>query len=423
MKNFIICALFIHSVSFGQTPITLQTCIDMAQSNNIHYSSQNSSISISQIDRKFNTWSLLPNLSAYTGFNTSFGRRLDPFTNTFANTNVNSHSLGLSSSLTVFNGFSFIYRKNLFNATIKKEGISLRSKQNDIVIQVVENYFNLCKLLKQVEFTRIRIEKYKEIQNIQRLLINGGKINEVDTLKSHNSLLNEQTILLGLEMDLRIKTIGLNYLIGDSLSAAHIYVLESVSQTSGKLPFSEAYILEQLEQEKEIADNQINIDKSNVLPNLSLNALLGTGFSTNNKDFTLPGTPTKLYRDQISQNLYEGIGFYLSIPIFNRGAWLKSKQLYEIKNSERSITIQQNELLLEKQKLEVEQKKLKIWSELALTKQSVENFHTIYDKTFLLYSEGRITYIELETTFMDWQTKMLDLETLKLDQELLKLYE
>ncbi|MDR0803257.1 TolC family protein [Fluviicola sp.] len=401
----------------------MQTCLDKAQANNALFASQYSTFRTAQIERNFHNWTLLPNLSAYTGFNTSFGRRLDPFTNTFATTSVNSHSLGLNSSMVIFNGLNFVYKKNLLNMAIRKGEISTKSKQNEITIQIIELYVDLCKLVKQVEFAKIRIEKYEQIQAIQRLLIHGGKINEVDTLKSHNSLLNEQTLLIGLEMDIRIKTVDLNYLIDEPLTTRHIYALESVSQITIRPQFLENFTLEQLELDKDIAENQLKSDRSGILPNLALNGLLGTGFSTNNKDYVIAGNPTKSYRDQISQNLYEGIGLYLNIPIFNRGEWLKTKQLYNVKQSERTSAIAQTEMLLEKQKLELEQKRIKSRSEQELTKQISDNLRAIYDKTILLYSEGRTTYVELETAFMEWQTKLVVLENLKLDSELLSLYE
>ncbi len=423
MKKLLIIFTLICFTSFGQNPITLQVCLDKAQSNTTLFANQYSTFRTAQIERKFHNWSLLPNLSAYSGFNTSFGRRLDPFTNTFATTSVNSHSLGLNSSVVVFNGLNFVYKKNLLNTNIRKSEISKESKLNDLIIQVIQSYINLSKLTKQVELSNVRIEKYRQIQAIQRLLLNGGKINEVDTLKSHNSMLNEQMLMLGLEIDIKIKTVDLNYLIGEPLTAKYSYSLESISHITSKPKFSESYALEQLELDQNIAENQLKIDQSNYLPSLTLSGLLGTGFSTNNKDFLSPGNPTKRYGDQINQNLYEGIGFYLSIPLFNRGLWFKSKQLYQVKTTEISSVILQTERQLEKQKLELEQKLIKNRSEQEIAKQSADNFHVIYDKTVLLYSEGRTTYAELEIAFMDWQTKLIVLESLKLDYEILKLYE
>lgn len=423
MRFIFFIFLVTSSLAFSQDSITLQSCLEKAQANKILFGSQVSFIQSATIERRFHTWTLIPTLNASTGFNTSFGRRLDPFTNTFASTTVNSQSIGLNSSMQVFNGLNYIHKRNILDATIQKSELSIEAKQNEVRIQVIELYIGISKLSKQIEFAKTRIDKYRQIQNIQRLLITEGKINSIDTLKSHNSLMNENGLLINLQGEITLKMIDLNYLIGEPLLSNHLVRMESVSEIIDKPKLSQSFALAQLEIDQEIADYQLKVDRSGVLPNLSLNGLLGTGFSTNNKDYTIAGNPTKPYNDQVSQNLYEGIGLYLSIPIFSRGAWIKSKQIYEIKNTEREATKEQTAILLEKQKVELAQKQIKSRAELEQAKLIASNLQTIYDKTVLLYKEGRSTYTELETAFMEWQTKLVALESLKLDNELLKLYE
>ena len=423
MKIILTLISLIGFVVFGQDSLTLQSCLNKAQANKLLYASQSSLVRSSQVDRYFHTWTLIPNLGASTGFNTSFGRRLDPFTNTFATTSVNSQSIGLNSSVQLFNGLNYIHKRNILDATISKNELTVEVKQNDVKIQIIELYLGICKLSKQIKFAQVRIDKYKHIQNIQRLLINEGKINAIDTLKSHNSMMNESNLLINLQNEITLKMIDLNYLIGEPLLSKHSVDLNSVNEIIDKPKLTQYFVLAQLEIDQEIADYQLKVDRSTALPNLTLNGLLGTGFSTNNKDYTTAGTPTKPYRDQVNQNLYEGIGLYLSIPIFNRGAWIKSKQLYAIKNIERESAKEQTSVLLEKQKVELQQKKNKIIAEQDQTLQIANNLHTIYDKTVLLYQEGRTTYTELETAFMEWQTKLVALEALKLDNLLLMLYE
>nr|WP_294860152.1 TolC family protein [uncultured Fluviicola sp.] len=407
----------------AQEPITLQFCLDKVKSNSLQTATESSSLNNSTLNSQYHWWSLLPNLSAYAGVNTSFGRRLDPFTNTFATSSVNSQSFGLNSSVMLFNGFNYFHKRNILTTTIQRDEISLNVRQNELKIQVIETYITLCKLSTQIKLAESRIEKYKQIQGVQRLLIKEGRINSIDTLKSHNSLLSEQDLLLNLANESKLKTIQLNFQIGLPLSMNHTFDLSSISSISDKPQLSEKYAIESLEIELEILGNQLKSDRSGIIPTIALNGLVGTGFSTNNKDYLIAGNPTKRYGDQINQNLYEGIGFYLSVPVFNRGEWLKKKQLNSIKQTEISDRKQLAELSFEKQKLEQEQKLLNIKAKQNQASQMADNLKMIYDKSLALYEEGRITYTEIETVFMEWQMKVLDLETLKLDSELLKLYQ
>ena len=424
MKSiFSICSFFLFTTAFSQETITLQTCLDKLDNNPIQTAKEIRLLNSSQVSNQYHWWSLLPNLSGYAGMNTSFGRRLDLFTNTFATSTVNSQSFGLNSSVMLFNGGNYFHRRNILRTTVQRDEISLSAKRNELKIQVIGIYISLCKLSTQIKLAESRIEKYKQIQEIQLLLLLEGRINSIDTLKSYNSLLNEQNILSELSNDLKPKNIQLNFQIGLPLLTNHSVDLSSISTISEKPKLSESYNIELLELESKMLVDQLKSDRSIIVPSIALNGLLGTGFSTNNKDYLVDGNPTKRYGDQISQNLYEGIGFYLSVPIFNRGEWLKTKKLNEVQQSEIANNKLLTELYFERQKLEQEQKLINTKAQQEQIRQIADNLELIYKKSLILYEEGRITYTEIETTFMEWQIKVIDYETLKLEYESLKLYE
>lgn len=420
---FFIGSFFLFSLAFSQDTISLQFCLDKLESNSIHTAKEFSALNSSQLNSKYHWWNLLPNLSANAGVNTSFGRRLDPFTNTFATSSVNSQSFGLNSSMMLFNGGNYFYKRNILKSTVQRDEIDLASKRNELRIQVVQTYVTLCKLSNQIKSAEARIEKYKHIQNIQRLLIQEGRINSIDTLKSFNSLLNETNLLTNLSNDFKLNTVQLNFQIGLPLITKYSVDLSSISQITYKLQLSEKYSIELIDLESKMLENQLKSDRSTFVPTITLNGLLGTGFSTNNKDYLIEGNPTKRYDDQINQNLYEGIGFYLNIPIFNRGEWLKTKRLNEVQQNEIASRKELAELSFEKGKMEQEQKLLNIKANQEQVKLIADNLEMIYKKSMMLYEEGRITYTEIETVFMDWQMKLLEYESLKLDYEKLKIYE
>lgn len=424
-KRTIILLIFsslLSSISFAQEPITLQQCLDLASNNALQFAQQDAGIKNAELNQKYHPFSLLPNLSASTGVNTSFGRRVDPFTNTFATSAVNSQSFGLNSGMTLFNGFRYFSNRKTFDFQLLQQELSLQTKQNELHIRVIETYIDLCKQTVQLELAKVRIEKYKQIQAIQLLLIRGGKIASVDTLKSRNSLLNEEVLLSKLGSEKRLKNLQLNFLIGVPLATDHSFVLLSISEITSLPKFVESFELEKLAIEVELNQTQLNADRSTILPTLSLNGNLGTGFSTNNKDYSQLGNPTKPYNTQINQNLYEGIGFYLSVPLFSRGAWFKTKELNRVKESELTQFKQLAELTLDMKKMEREQQLVTKKGELLQVEQIGLNLQLIYDKMVLLYKEGRTTYTEVETTFLEWQMKLVESEGMKLDLEMLKIY-
>ena len=244
-------------VAFGQEPLTLQTCLNKAKNNSLQTARESSLLNSSKINRQFHWWTLLPNLSANAGINASFGRRLDPFTNTFATSSVNSQSFGLNSNVQLFNGFSYFYKRNVLINTIQRDEIGLNAKLNELKIQVIETYISLCKLSVQTQLTESRIEKYKQIQGIQHLLIKEGRINAIDTLKSHISLLAEEDLLLNLTHESTLKRIQLNFQMGLSLKMDHTVDLASISAITEKPQFTELFQIETLEIELELLENQL----------------------------------------------------------------------------------------------------------------------------------------------------------------------
>lgn len=410
-------------VSLSQEVLTLQACLDQLQIHLPQTTVEWSEWNKSKINRKFHVWTLLPDLTGNIGLNTSFGRRLDPFTNTFATTSVNSQTFGLNSNVKLFGGCAYFYQRDLLNIRIQRNEISWNAKLNEQKIQLIETYLSLCKLAVQIRLAEARIETYKQIQKVQQVLLNEGRISVIDTLKSHQSLLAEQVLCMDLANESKLVTIRLNFQMGMPLRTTHTVDFASISEVKDKLDLSEKFQVKVLEMELKLAEIQSHSDRAKVLPSISLNGLIGTGFSTNNKDYSLAGAPTKLYSSQIYQNLYEGIGLYLNIPLFNRGEWLKTKHLNALEQTELTNRKLLADQLLAKEQLELEQKRLNQKAKLDQTKQIADNLQHIYNKSLLLYQAGRITYTEIEAALLEWQMKLIDYELIKMDHETLKIYE
>jgi outer membrane protein len=423
MKKLVFPIILIWSrLVFSQDTLTLQQCIDASKKNEMMYATENRTLSQADLNIKYNKWSLLPSITGSTSFNTSFGRRVDPFTNTFATNTVNSQSFGLSTSIPIFNGFNFIYSRNKLAIEKQKNELSLKQKINSNSIKIIELYVELCKVQLQKDLAVTRIEKYKQLQVIQKSLLKGGKINSIDTLKSFNSLLTEESNLINLENQLNQKAIDLHYLVGLPLTSKNTYKFQSIGNSTEVINFSEEFDLENLNLELNALQEQLGIDRSRILPSLSIFGSLGTGYSTNNKDYTVPGNPTFPYDEQINKNLYEGIGVNLSIPIFNKGTYLKAKQISELIETEFEQRKQFKELEIEKRKLQNKSQQNYLISEITQLTSVTKNLQTIYEKSLLIYKEGKLTYREVETTFLDWQVKLTDLRLKELDSIILSMF-
>lgn len=422
MKTICIFLILVFARSaFGQESLTLQECADLLFKNESLVLKENSEVQQLTVRRNYHYWNLVPTLSLSSNLNTNFGRRVDPFTNTFATSQVNSQSFGLNTNIPVFSGLNYIHSRKSMDLNLTLSTVNKDQKLNTYLIRLIDLYELLCKLQNQINHSNKRIALYKTIQESQKTLFQAGRIAHTDTLKSYNSLLNEQLIQVALEKDYRINEIELNFLIGLPLTQHNNYAVESIKQLTTRPEFDPKMELSKIEIRQKISETELAIAKSALLPSISIGGIIGTGFSTNNKDYTLPDNPTKPYNQQISQNLYEGIGVYLSIPILNRGTWLKSKQLYTTTRQQLSEETKLQQQIILKEQLTLEQKMLSVRAEIVALRQIADNLEIVYNSSLELYAEQRINYTELETSLIDWQTKCVELESKKLEYEKLSI--
>lgn len=422
MKNCVsIVAFWVSLFTFGQDQLTLQQCADKLMKNSLLISKEQRSLKEASVNRKLHYWDMIPTLNASIGLSTNFGRIVNPYTNTFTTNNVNNQDFGLTTEMVLFNGLNYFHNRRLLDQTIQQSQLGIEAKRNEQLIRLIELYAILCQQAIQIRQSEIRIEKYRAIQQLQLILLQGGRISSIDTLRSNNSLLNEQLLCNNLKSEQRFREIELNYLIGEPLESVHTYDPESITLMTILPLLKEELELKNLDMQREIIEQKQNIQRSEILPSLSLSGNITTGFSTYLKDTTKTGYPTLAYNNQLQQNLAESIGLYLKIPLFNRGSWLKKEQLTRIGLEALTDEISLKNLEKEKHIREIEQNKLKKQLEILQTGQIVQNLQLIYDKTFLLYQEGRSTYSDLELSFLEWQKKVTELETLKLEYQKMKL--
>jgi len=421
MKWLIYIVVFPSFFGLSQEILTLENCVNNVLNNEALFIEQSVALETAMINKKFHQWSILPTISASTNLSTSFGRRIDPFTNTFTASQVNSQSIGLSSNMPLFNGFNYFYQKQIFESKVAQQTISVEQKKNELLLSTIDEYVELCNLQTQLDLSKLRIEHYQAIQKKQQSLIMEGKISVIDTLKSSNSILNEKLQLTKFEAQFILKLIRLNFKMKQPTTKSYNFEVESIKLCAVTPLYSEDFQLRMLEAKQKTVEHELKSAHTQNLPSLALSGNIGTGFSTNNKDFTLTDTPTKPYQDQLNQNLYEGVGIYLNIPIFNRGIWFKENKLAKVKLNEIEQSKELSTSKLALVKLENEQQLLSKGAEIVTLNEMVKNLETIYSKTNLLYQEEKTSYLELETSFLEWQTKKVELEFLKLECYKLKL--
>jgi outer membrane protein len=424
-KYLLITAFLIVNCVFSivYSQLSLKECIELGLKNKNLSVSQQANNDRTALNYNFGIWSFLPTFSLSSGYNISYGRKLDPFTNTFGVNSVYSNSYSVYSQATLFQGFRY-FKQNRLNKLIRENTQIDYDRTNErIKTQIIERCVAIWKLqLKQSQQKQV-VENLFSLKKRQKELVKEGRIRGLDTLETSINIRSQQISLGNIEKDLRMETINLNFYLGlkitekTELKSIDSYIENITNEV--KINLDEYYQLEDIKTKFDITKQQYKVDITQWMPTLSLIGNLGTGYSTNNKDYTNPSNPTINFDNQIRNNLYQGIGFSLSLPIFNRGDLVKKIKTFNITKNEQETLVKIKTIELEKKKLEIKNQLEFLQENIRLQKSICFDKELIYQTSKTLYFEGKIRLIELEKLQTDWFNALqyaneLEIESLKL---------
>ena len=150
---------------------SLQECIDYGVEKSLSMQQRELQNKNDKLDVRDATLSLLPSVSGISpGVNYSFGRGIDPETNTYTNTRYMSvGGFGVGSSLTVFAGFSNINRLRAATLSRLMGWEETENQANQIAIQVMNAFFTLLYAEEEVRITQEQVENSRlRLKKIER---------------------------------------------------------------------------------------------------------------------------------------------------------------------------------------------------------------------------------------------------------------
>ncbi len=356
MKTILTIFLFIAilNLSLAQSSTwDLQQCVDYAQKNNITLKQSEISAQINKNNALQSKASILPTVNAGAQHTYNFGRTIDRYTNTFANTQVLSQNFYVSSNVVLWSGLAQYNTIKANQYQYMSSAESYLQQRNDLALNVATAYINVIfsdEILqisktqyKITEEQLIRTEKLAEAGTLAKSAVYDLKAQlaneDVNVIISDN---NYQIAMLTLKQLLNLDTLN-NFNISRpnvdilnnelaSLSVQNIYELALKNQHSIK---SASYNVM-------AAEKSLDVAKGRVSPTLSATGSLGTGTSALDKNIdavnvvgveqapyiTETGqliyqpkteiiTSKKPFADQFQDNVNKSFGFTLSVPIFN----------------------------------------------------------------------------------------------------------
>lgn len=337
---------------------SLEDCIQYGIKNNIGVQQSDIQIQVSNANLQQSKFARYPNLNASASQGLNFGRSIDPFSNTFVTQQVNNNNFGLSTSVTLFNGYRLqnTIRQNANSVQVNQ--LNNEQAKQTLSLNIAVAYLNVLlnqELLRTAQTNQISTQA--QLERTQKLF-DAGAVAEVDVINLKATLANNQLAItnaqnllasakvnlqqqmnLPMEGSFEVKSVNVDNLTVTPVAETTTQIYQTAEGTQASVKSAD----------KTIEGNEIGIElaKSGLYPTLTLNGSLFSGYSSAtpsptppqvigtsqrtvgylNNDLSQPVIATiptftqekvpYTFFSQINDNFRQQISLQLTVPIFN----------------------------------------------------------------------------------------------------------
>lgn len=189
-------ALTCFSNAFSQKKWSLRDCVEYAMEHNISIKQSTIQSQVAEINYKQSKLSRIPSLSFSNGESFRFGKSEDPSTGILENQNYFSVSLGLQSSVQIFNWFS---RKNTILAdewTLAAAKAGIEKLKDDISLSVANAYLQALLAFEQQKISDVQVQQTISQLDIVQKQVNAGALPELNAVELEAQLANDSANLI-----------------------------------------------------------------------------------------------------------------------------------------------------------------------------------------------------------------------------------
>ena len=340
MKNSIQAFTFIFFLLLGFTSVaqqkkwTIQECVEYALKNNISIKQSELDIKTANIDKSSAIGNFLPNLNTSISHSWSIGANTNPVTNVRENQTTQYTQVGLSSSVTLYNGLQNVNR--LRNAKMVKlaRQYQLTKMQDDISLYVANAYLDILFNKENLKVQQGQLA-YDETQ-LKRTdeLVNTGSIPRGDLLDMKATIAADYQKVVAAENSLLISRLSLAQLLQlEDFQNFDIADVDIDAKPSPVMAETSEAIVEKAKQVRveikiaqtnlDLAQRDIKIARGALQPIVTFGYNFGTNASYSDRIVGVDGSGTPIIAsplpvfEQFSNNKGHNFGLQLNVPILN----------------------------------------------------------------------------------------------------------
>ena len=318
-------------------PMTLQECLVYARDHSSVNLQNRYSYEQQRIALQNSAMQFLPYISASANANLSFGRGIDPETNTYGTKQNLGTSFGLSMSLPLFDGLVNINNYKMNKSYVRTSQTTAQMRADEVSLAVIRAFYNVvyCKeLVRQVQLAlEVAQENLRQTRRQEQMgLKSRADVDEMSATVADNEyqLVNQQNLLDIARLDLKA---AMSWPVEREIEIDGR--LQSVSEENtyscdiNLMELPAAKIAGEKLHQRKLA---VRIARGNLIPGISLSAGMSTSYYKTLNMHYAAAPFHRQFRDNIGKSISTGI----SIPLFGRLSKYNS-----LKNSKLSYKIEQ----------------------------------------------------------------------------------
>ena len=436
---------------------SLDSCIAYAFQNNLAVQLSEENVGLTKLNETSAIGAMLPSLNAQGGHGYNWGQRIDPFTNQFASSRIQSNNFGLATSVNLFGGLRQVN-------TLKQAGLNSETAKwnyekmrNDIALNVASAYLAVIINKEFMDIARRTLDGTdRQVKRMEKLVAAGQlAVSNLNDMQAQ--LASDNASFVATENNFRLSKLSLLQLLqldASKLDQFNIVIpkLDEVEQYT-LLSNPDIAVQAALNNFPEVKGATTTVASaalgrkiaaSGYYPNLNASFSYGTGYSGAAK--VLTGTPdmqafpigtvfdtgelvwsipqpvydlddyeTKAFKNQLQDNVNRSLFFSMNIPLFNGFATHTG-----VKRAE--INFRQAELQLEQTKQAITQSVYQAYNDAQAALANYYAFKTSVaanDKAFdwaqLRYEQGMSNITEYADARMRMEIAQANLARSKYD--------
>jgi len=268
------------------------------------------------IDKKEAVLNFLPSINANVNATSSWGRSINPETNTYDNINILNNYYSLTANLTVFNGFKII---NNYKIAKIAEKIGVSEKQllkDNLCIDIAKSFSNVSFKKGMIKITKNTLNNSKKDLERTKVMKKLGLKTETDIIEMQAQYLSDTLNYIRANNELEKAELNLKTLINFPSDQEIIIAEDMLIKKGTKVDVPKALNKELrfLNAAKKVMMSKLELHtaKWQIFPQIGIQGGYNTNYIYNPDALHNQG-----YWDQLDNQSGQYVQVYMSIPIFN----------------------------------------------------------------------------------------------------------